>query len=671
MITFNSVSDMKAARLTAGQLVATEAYYEGNLSGGATYLVQTSGEYGSTPDGYKDHTLANGNIAVLQLASTLYVEQFGAKGDGATNDSPSIQAAINACPIGGTVAFSGTSSSYDITSGISINKRITVDGSGAEITVSTAITVFTLSSPDAAIRGFNITGNRTSGQTGVEVQQNYIKVRDMNLSLLDQGIKVSGGVWQRIEHIRGRNIATKVLEVGNVVGTVVEDFRYDTDTGTYAEPTIGVDLYGEGCNFSDLDFIHAGTALQIRTNSRSSTWNFFNSCSFDTSTYGCRIINTDIGQSVKGIMFDQCWFSSHSEAGIYINGNFNTDGISIKGCHIVNNEKHGVIVDEASTNVEIIATTFAGNSVASPNTYPHIKHDSIGDVSVLTSHFHDWGGLTTIASAAIERTATAGYIVIGDCFSNSAHNTTGFADSSASGFELSVNFGNLPTDPTLTGGGGGGIPNSTTESTGNINLTSSDATFNTIRGRATVNSGVEGTTSSAVAYGGVFSNTGGGAGLRVDQGDAQFAGNASVDSNLSVSGSSTLTGAVAGAGFNSSVDARVTYEALNANADVGTGSTQVARGNHTHTKSAITDFQNYRMFGAAGTTNGSGLLTFAHGFGSAPAVVIVNMFGGSSLVASCTAVDSTNMTVEVRNTSDGSVKASSSVNVMCLVAEAP
>jgi len=735
----------------------------------------------------------------------LSVMDYGATGDGSTDDSASIIAAVADANDGDTIVFPAPAVAYKIESSVVVAKRIYLSGSGSQITTTSAITVFDLTEPSASIDGFDITGDRTAGQIAVGVGQNFVKVRNLNITLVDQGVKVYGGVWQRLEHIRSRNITTTVLEVGNVVGTVVEDFRYDTDTGTYAQPTTGIDLYGEGCNFSDLDFIHAGTCLHVRSNARDATWNFFNSCSFDTSTYGLRVTSTDAGQQVKGLMFDHCWFASHAEAGAHLNGNYNTDGISFKGCYFVNNGKNGLLVDEASTNVEVAGSTFAGNSAVSPGNHAHIKHDSIGDVSVLTTNFHDWGIQTGVASAAIERTVGGAYIIIGNCFSNPSHNTVGFDDSSAAAADLSVNFGNLPSpglgatelndlndlntpspsdNDVLTydsgtakwlsaaATGGSGLPDSTTESAGNLNITSSDATFNTIRGEATVQSGIEGTTSAVGAYGGVFSNTGSGTGLRVDAGDAEFAGDVQVDVNLAVSGTSTLTGAVggtgfvtaadarvvaeresttqvtgtvnytsssgtfntvrgqstsksgiegvtasasnyggvfsntgggaglrvaqgtaqfvgavtcdssltvasstalvgsvSGSGFTTGVDARVTYETLNSKSDVGTASNQVSRGNHTHTSANITDLTKSKTFGVVASTNGSGIATFAHGFGATPDSGIVSTFGGAANVCSVTAWDSTNMSVEVRDVvASGALKTSTSITFMVMVA---
>jgi hypothetical protein len=675
-----AISDMVASStLVVGDRVRTSGYTTSGDGGGNDYQIVAAGT--GTADGGSFIDLTGSGFQAKGLFSDgeYNVLQFGVTGDGTTDDSSAIQACIDFVSAGDTVVFPAPSSSYKISSAISVNKRVHLEGSGAEVTTTAAITMFDLLTEDCSLRGFKLTGDRTANQIAVRIGANYIKVRDLNIGLVDMGIEVWGGVWQRIEHIRGRNVLGTVLRIGNVVGTVVEDFRYDTDTGTYAEPTTGIDLFGEGCNFSDLDFIHAGTALQIRTNARSSTWNFFNSCSFDTSTYGCRIINTDAGESVKGAMFDHCWFSSHSEAGVYINGNFNTDGISLKGCHIVNNDKSGIVIDEASTNVEIIGCTFAGNSVSSSGTYPHIRHSSVGDVSVLTSHFHDWGGLTTVASAAIERTSGGAFIIIGDCFSNSAYNTTGFSDASASPVELGANFGNLPSAAVS-----GAIPDSTTESTANINITSSDGSFNTIRGEATVQSGVEGTTSAASAFGGVFSNTGGGAGLRVAQGTSEFTGNVQCDNNLAVSGTSTLTGSVAGTGFVNSVDARVNFEVLDAKGDIGTASNQAARGNHTHTKSQITDFahthpktditgfQNYRMFGTAINTNGSGRATYAHGLGSIPAVIITGILGNGAWQSGPISADATNVTIEVRDiTAAGATVNSTAMTAYTIVAVAP
>lgn len=63
-----------------------------------------------------------------QLYDVYSPERFGAKGDGTTDDTAAIQAAINACPSGGVLWLS--SSVYKITAALSITKNLTIRGAG-------------------------------------------------------------------------------------------------------------------------------------------------------------------------------------------------------------------------------------------------------------------------------------------------------------------------------------------------------------------------------------------------------------------------------------------------------------------------------------------------------------------------------------------------------------
>ena len=92
---FNSVSDLVAASLTAGQLTSTKGYTTAGDGGGATYLIKTAVDYAGTPDEYGDHSLANGNVAVLQTEGSVNARQFGAVGDGVADDTAAIEAACD------------------------------------------------------------------------------------------------------------------------------------------------------------------------------------------------------------------------------------------------------------------------------------------------------------------------------------------------------------------------------------------------------------------------------------------------------------------------------------------------------------------------------------------------------------------------------------------------
>ena len=120
MKTFINVAQMKLATLQAGQFVETGGYYVKGDAGQAKYLIVAA----QAADGYGDHTLANGTVAVLQLDDINSIEKFGAIGDGVADDYLPIQAAFNACksvliPKGGnfktTTQINATSDNFTLT----------------------------------------------------------------------------------------------------------------------------------------------------------------------------------------------------------------------------------------------------------------------------------------------------------------------------------------------------------------------------------------------------------------------------------------------------------------------------------------------------------------------------------------------------------------------------
>ena len=102
-IKFDTVASMKAlSSLQEGDYVTTRGYYEKGDDGFANYIVKQSANVPAhiLVDEFANHTLGNGNIAILipKEAGYYCVEQYGAKGDVVdgvgTNDMPSIRAAL-------------------------------------------------------------------------------------------------------------------------------------------------------------------------------------------------------------------------------------------------------------------------------------------------------------------------------------------------------------------------------------------------------------------------------------------------------------------------------------------------------------------------------------------------------------------------------------------------
>jgi hypothetical protein len=87
MKTFDTVAKLKLAKLKEGQFVETGGYSAKGDGGAARYLIVTPQSF----DGYGDHELANGNVAVLQETKARS-KRHGLVGDGVADDTLAIQA---------------------------------------------------------------------------------------------------------------------------------------------------------------------------------------------------------------------------------------------------------------------------------------------------------------------------------------------------------------------------------------------------------------------------------------------------------------------------------------------------------------------------------------------------------------------------------------------------
>ena len=132
---FETVAKMKLAKLTAGQIISTKGYSVAGDGGGASYLVAAS----QTVDGYGDHALAGGTVALLQAGALTDVSHYGAKGDGVADDTAAIQSALNnSAVLHIPDSQYKVSSLLNITSSIEIrmDKETVIDGTSIPASVS-------------------------------------------------------------------------------------------------------------------------------------------------------------------------------------------------------------------------------------------------------------------------------------------------------------------------------------------------------------------------------------------------------------------------------------------------------------------------------------------------------------------------------------------------------
>jgi hypothetical protein len=312
-------------------------------------------------------------------------EWFGAVGNGVTDDTAALQAAIAAVPNG--VVLLG-SKNYVTTQTLNLANSQTLRGLGRVISgiicnVS-GVNVISLSSNGAAVVDLAIydqTGTRSAGAfislpnatrynridnvymggpfIGIDFGAAGPVICDIN-SVYMSGLTPATGIGVRL--LGGADLAFKNLEI---VGTSGSECAY------------GVLLRNTGgAIFTDCDIMTCITGLGIIPNTAGQIveWCQFEQVSCDTCSGNGTIIQASLsGLTVTGIVFADCWSSTCAQAGIYVGAGAGTvSGVAFVNHRALNNGHEGMVLD-VSNSVQVTGGFFCGNSAATPNTYAGIS----------------------------------------------------------------------------------------------------------------------------------------------------------------------------------------------------------------------------------------------------------------------------------------------------------
>lgn len=420
--TFDNVADMKAStNLIAGSYATTLGYYSVNDGGQSVYKVVES-----APATYYE-TLGNGLYAELILTNEMNVKQFGAKGDGITDDTTAVQTAIDNASIvivpNGTYMIKADDphqtgpynhGTEDYDGGLKLKSNLTIKGESKN-SILKAIT--TTSQNYNVIRGYNVNNinienisivgdKETHDNTlGGEWGHGLMIMQCSNVNITNCDIKQTWGdgiyvgiVYNNIiDHQNERiNIKDTYIDYASrngislcsVDGCLVSNCKITNVTRT--APTAGIDIESEGY----------GTTSPCINNV-----NIINS-EFDYNHYGIYIYTTAAIDTTKdsNINVENCTFTENL-TGLVVEHSQNQSEV-IKGKHTLRNLK---FVRDGWTSVRIINHLINATLLELDNLYIEDCDNTAHNTAENTYGSENGSGLAMYSN---ETTKTYGNVII-------------------------------------------------------------------------------------------------------------------------------------------------------------------------------------------------------------------------------------------------------------------
>lgn len=274
MIVKDSADSATVLDVPVANLVRHDSVYitHPSINGGAETTLESFLTTATTTLGtdfqYKESATATARNYSAWLGEThVSVKDFGAVGDGATDDTTAIQNAIDRTKVrgGGWVYFPlGT---YKITSALAIGATssyigVKICGAGRGIaviknfsTTGNAITVNVGSAVDAkcVIRDISITADTTSSGAGIAVTNGErVAIQQVSIALHRTGVSAGSAGGTSIEDIVIESTDDNAAAAGIVVGTDgrVRDCEVVSGTTNGTGVTLGADARAEDCYVS-------------------------------------------------------------------------------------------------------------------------------------------------------------------------------------------------------------------------------------------------------------------------------------------------------------------------------------------------------------------------------------------------------------------------------------
>jgi len=289
----------------------------------------------------------------------LNVRDFGAKGDGVSDDTAAIQSAINAAGI--------SKSEVHIPRGTYLHTGLTIEAHGVHLvgegksvsmlkytpTEGNAITVGISGTKYGHIGIRNVgvcgTGTQTSGALIQVIDVTCIELDGIYVGMGHNGVVINSTGLQYNAHITNfeiNNLANGII-LGNSF-TVCEVFISNGSLGGCSVNGVAC-LNTSGTYVSDVSIIKcegAGISISPITGRKSEAAHFTNVL---TDTCGIGILIMGAGK-VADATFMNCWSCTNTQYGFYLIGD-DQDDVRIEGCTILNNKSFGILLYKGNNTI--------------------------------------------------------------------------------------------------------------------------------------------------------------------------------------------------------------------------------------------------------------------------------------------------------------------------------
>lgn len=378
--TLPTITDLRAEDYTVSTRVFVLGHTSSNDGGGGVFMWDAaSSATDNSGTIIKPTAISTGNPGrwLRIYSDAVNATWFGATGNGTTNDSAAVQAAIDYVEslTSDGVALVFPPGDY-LVSGLTVDARVHLIGNGATIkAAATTGNILSLSATAqmSIIEGFRFDSGsqRTAGDYIKLTGTYWVTIRDCSFWRYYNAIHGDGAVSIGVDNCQFQEPtpsttaaggAAIVLDTNNNVDWRLSNLIADCAVG---EPTYGIKAaYTDALTIVNCDIINHGSCLALVPGTgQAVAATFVANSYFDNSAAGLDINPSGTG-TVTRVSIEGCWFGSNSFHNVYINQTGSTviEGVSIGGGQNVLSAGNGIATVGTVNGLVVSGGIYSGNT---------------------------------------------------------------------------------------------------------------------------------------------------------------------------------------------------------------------------------------------------------------------------------------------------------------------